>query len=69
VENEVTGLLISEKNPEAIANAVVSMTSDRQSAIEMAERGRAKVLKQFNPEINHKRVLELYQALIPTKDD
>ncbi len=69
VENEVTGLLIPEKNSEAIANAVVNMTSDRQSAIEMAERGRAKVLKQFNPEINHKRVLELYQSLIPTKDD
>lgn len=68
VEDEVTGLLIPEKNPEAIANAVVRMTANRQSAIEMAERGRAKVLKQFNPEINHKRVLELYQTLIPVTD-
>ncbi|MBI5251926.1 MAG: glycosyltransferase [Desulfomonile tiedjei] len=68
IENEVTGLLIPEKNPEAIAHAVVRMTTDRQGAIEMAERGRAKVLNQFNPEINHKRVLELYQRLIPAKN-
>jgi colanic acid/amylovoran biosynthesis glycosyltransferase len=67
IEDGTTGLLIPEKNPEAIADAVRRMTADRQAAIEMAERGRAKVLAQFNPEINHKRVLEIYQQLVPAK--
>jgi colanic acid/amylovoran biosynthesis glycosyltransferase len=68
IEDGATGLLIPEKNPEAIADAVLRMGADRQAAIEMAERGRAKILTQFNPEINHKRVLEIYQQLIPVKD-
>lgn len=68
IEDGTTGLLIPEKDPQAIADAVLRMTADRQAAIEMAERGRAKVLKRFNPEINHKKVLEIYQQLIPVKD-
>jgi glycosyltransferase involved in cell wall biosynthesis len=67
VEDGVTGLLIPEKNPEAIAEGVMRMIADRQGAIQMAERGQEKVLQQFNPEINHKRVFELYQSLIPAR--
>lgn len=61
VENYVTGLLIPEKNPEAIADAVKEFIADRDSALRMAANGREKVLKQFNPEVNHKRVFELYE--------
>lgn len=61
VENHVTGLLIPEKNPEAIADAVKEFIADRDSALRMAANGREKVLKQFNPEVNHKRVFELYE--------
>ena len=63
VENNVTGLLIPEKDPGAIADAVVSMISDRNGALEMAERGRSLVWDQFNPDVNHRKVFELYQEL------
>ncbi len=66
VEDGETGLLIPEKNAVAIAEAVKRMTSDRVAAISMAERGRTKVLEQFDPEKNHRHVLSLYTRHIPT---
>ena len=67
IEDGITGLLISEKDPAAIASAVTRLANDRTSALAMAERGRAKVCDLFNPERNHKKVLELYQTLVPDK--
>jgi glycosyltransferase involved in cell wall biosynthesis len=64
VEDRATGLLIPEKDAQAIADAVLKMVQDRSAAIRMAEEGRKRVLEQFNPEINHRKVLELYQRLI-----
>ncbi|MBI5683463.1 MAG: glycosyltransferase [Verrucomicrobia bacterium] len=64
IEDGVTGLLIPEKDPAAIARAVKRLASDRSSALALAERGRAKVRDLFNPERNHKKVLELYQTLV-----
>jgi colanic acid/amylovoran biosynthesis glycosyltransferase len=64
VENRVTGLLIPEKDAQAIAEAVKEFGADRDSALRTAEQGREKVLKQFNPEVNHKRVYELYEELL-----
>lgn len=67
IENGNTGLLIPEKDPAAIARAVHAMVMDRSRALEMAEAGRAKVLKQFDPERNHAKVLDLYVRLIPAR--
>lgn len=64
IEDGITGLLIPEKDPAAIARAVMRLASDRTSALAMAERGRAKVRDLFDPERNHKKVLELYQILV-----
>jgi glycosyltransferase involved in cell wall biosynthesis len=64
IEDGVTGLLIPEKDPAAIARAVKRLASDRTSALAMAERGRDKVRNLFDPERNHKKVLELYGTLV-----
>jgi glycosyltransferase involved in cell wall biosynthesis len=61
IEDRVTGLLIPERDSAAIAEAVRTMIADRDSAIGMAERGRSKVQEQFDPDKNHRKVLELYQ--------
>lgn len=61
IEDGVTGLLIPEKNASAIAEAMQQMATDRQSAVEMAERGRERVRQQFDPERNHRNVLALYE--------
>jgi colanic acid/amylovoran biosynthesis glycosyltransferase len=63
IEDGVTGFLIPEKNADAIADAVVKMVGDREAALAMAETGRSKVLELFDPERNHRKVLELYQTL------
>lgn len=57
----MTGLLIPQKDPQAIADAVLEMVHNREAALAMAEQGRCRVLQQFNPEYNHRRVLEIFQ--------
>lgn len=60
IEDRVTGLLVPQKDPQAIADAVSQLVHDRARALQMARQGRARALKQFDAETNHKRVLELY---------
>jgi colanic acid/amylovoran biosynthesis glycosyltransferase len=63
IEDGVTGLLIPEKDPAAIADAVLKMVASRESSLAMAETGRAKVLRLFDAETNHRQLLELYQEV------
>jgi colanic acid/amylovoran biosynthesis glycosyltransferase len=60
IEAGVTGLLIPPSDPQAIADAVLQMVRNREASLLMAERGRARVLQQFNQQDNHRRVLELF---------
>ncbi|MBM4327394.1 MAG: glycosyltransferase family 4 protein [Deltaproteobacteria bacterium] len=60
VINEETGLLIPERDPEAVAEAIRAMIRDREKALEMAEKGKALVLKQFNPEQNGRQLFDLF---------
>jgi colanic acid/amylovoran biosynthesis glycosyltransferase len=62
IETGVTGLLIPPSDPQALADAVLQMVRNRDAALVMAARGRARVLQQFNQQDNHRRVLELFQA-------
>ena len=63
IEDGVTGLLVGERDPAAIAAAVQRLIADRDAAVAMAERGRMRVRQQFDPERNHRHVLALYQQL------
>lgn len=44
-----TGLLVPERNPAALANAVARMAADRDAALAMAARGRDRTLRMFDP--------------------
>jgi glycosyltransferase involved in cell wall biosynthesis len=66
IEDGVTGLLVPEKDPTALAAAIRRLIADRTAALAMAERGRARVLDQFDPERNHRRLLDMYSALKAT---
>ncbi len=63
VENEVTGMLCPERDPEALAEAILKLAGDRDFALRLAEAGRARVHERFDPEKNHARVLELYRGI------
>lgn len=55
-----TGLLVPQRNPRALADAVRRMVSDRDAALKMAEAGRAHVEKLFDPARNIAAVYDLY---------
>jgi len=60
IKDGETGLLVHQKDPWGLAQAIMRMTGDRESALRMAERGRDLVLKVFDPEHCHRKVLELF---------
>lgn len=60
VEDGVTGLLVPQRDPAALADAVRRMLSDRQAAQRMAEAGRERVLRMFDSETTIRQLAELY---------
>ncbi len=58
--NNETGLLVRQKDPQALADAIRKVISDRSAALEMAEKGRELVLKKFDPVANHGRIFDLF---------
>jgi colanic acid/amylovoran biosynthesis glycosyltransferase len=56
----VTGYLVPEKNPQALASAMMRMLSDREKAIRMAETGRDLIIREFDQDINHKKYYDLF---------
>jgi glycosyltransferase involved in cell wall biosynthesis len=66
VEDRVTGRLIPEKDSTAIAKAVQEMLRDRDGSLRMAEKGRSKVWERFDPDRNHRQVLQLYEKFFPS---
>lgn len=59
VEDGVTGILVPPNDPQALAEAVLSLLRDPERRRQMGRRGREKVLAQFTPE----RVADLSEAL------
>ena len=55
-----TGLLVPQRDPRALADAVRRMAADRDAALAMAEAGRAHVEKLFDPTRNITAVYDLY---------
>ena len=60
VEDGVTGLLVPQRDPAALADAVRRMLSDREAAQRMAEAGRQRVLRMFDSETNIRELAGLY---------
>jgi glycosyltransferase involved in cell wall biosynthesis len=58
--NNETGLLVQEKDPSALADAIRKMINNRSAALEMAEKGRELVLKKFDPVATHGRIFNLF---------
>ena len=59
-----TGLLVPSGDAPALAQAIQRMTYDRTAALEMARQGNERVLEQFDPEQNHRKILNLYTEVI-----
>jgi len=62
IEDGVTGLLVRPDDPVTLATAMVKLVKDRASSLEMAENGRQRVLRDFDPETNASRMFRLLTA-------
>jgi glycosyltransferase involved in cell wall biosynthesis len=62
IRHEETGLVVKPGDDRDLAEAVIRMASDRTAALKLAENGRDRVLAQFDPETNHRKIIELYEA-------
>ena len=63
VEDGVTGRLVAQRDPEAIADAVMALAGDRESALAMAEEGKKRVAAMFDPETNTRSILDFFASL------
>jgi len=61
VRDRDTGLLVPQQDATALAAAIETLAADRQAALAMAARGRELVLRNFNTEENHRKLLALFQ--------
>ncbi len=64
IEDGVTGNLVRQRDPEALADAVQAVVKDRERALALAERGRNRVQLEFDALANHRGILELYDAAL-----
>jgi glycosyltransferase involved in cell wall biosynthesis len=62
-----TGLIIPKQDPDAIANAVISLLSDPQKAIEMGKAGRCLVEQKYEWTTIAKQVEDLYREALAKK--
>jgi glycosyltransferase involved in cell wall biosynthesis len=64
VDDNINGLVIEKNNPKALAAAINYLCSHPEKAKEMGLKGREKAEKVFAPEINTRKVENIYQQLI-----
>lgn len=63
-----TGLLISPRNPEALAQAILKLFHDRELTRKMGEKGYEIVHQRFSAEAMACRIIELYEKLASKKE-
>lgn len=63
IEDGVTGLLVPEGDPEALAGAVRRLTASREEAVALGRRGRRQVQTGFDATENHRKIHDLYRRV------
>jgi glycosyltransferase involved in cell wall biosynthesis len=67
VEDRVTGILIPPKDPQAIAEAIIMILSDKQLASEIAQKGFERVRDNFSSKKMGSKYHSIYKELIEGK--
>ena len=60
VEDGVTGRLVRQRDPEALADAIMDLAADRDRAVAMAQAGCERVARMFDPETNTRSILDFF---------
>ena len=69
VKHERSGLLVPEKEPEALAKAIIRILSDRKIYIELAEKGYNYAVSNFSVKAVCKRIKDIYSELVQMHGD
>lgn len=64
IENGVTGILISPKNPEEMAREIINFLKDPNKMMDMTRFGREKVRKEFDFRQRTEKLETIYEALL-----
>ncbi|NVO09759.1 MAG: glycosyltransferase family 4 protein [Bacteroidales bacterium] len=67
IKDEETGLLVSEKNETAIADAILRLNNDNQLYNRIAENGERKVKDSFDIEISTNKLVAIFEKYIINK--
>lgn len=65
VVDGVTGLCVPQRDPQALADAIMAMAADRDRALAMADAGQKRVREMFDPAANTRAILQFYERLAP----
>lgn len=60
VEDGVTGRLVRQRDPEALADAIMDLAANRDRAVALAAAGQARVAAMFDPETNTRSILDFF---------
>jgi glycosyltransferase involved in cell wall biosynthesis len=64
VEDNINGLVVPTKNPDAIADGVIRLLGDRQLSMRLVDNGRASVRERFAPELLTRQVADVLQSVV-----
>jgi colanic acid/amylovoran biosynthesis glycosyltransferase len=65
IEDGVTGRLVPQRNPEALAEAIMALAADRDRTLALAKAGQQRVRVMFDPVANTRAILDFYEGLAP----
>lgn len=64
IEDGVSGLLVEERNPEQLANAIERIFDDHDFAVTLGENGRDKVSQAFNLDLISHQLVDLFDSFL-----
>lgn len=64
IEDGRTGILVTQRTPEALAEAVTSLLASPDRCIAIGAEGRAVALARFSPQVAARRYLDIYQTAL-----
>ncbi len=69
VTNGVEGLLVPPRDPNALANALITLLQDPELRVKMGQRGRERVYRQFTPARQAHEMAEVYRRILAGQPD
>ena len=64
IENGISGMLVTSKNIDAIAKAIIYLMSHSEESIRMGERGRERILTGFSMSTVVDQYISMYDRLL-----